>query len=444
MRLFGTDGIRAKAGEFPLDETTVYCFGRSLADRFAAVLGREPSFITGRDTRESGYWIEQALHRGLRAAGSESSSAGVITTPGVAFVTRAGKFDAGIVVSASHNPYADNGLKVFLPSGRKMGEDLERSVEADIAKGCPEPDATSVDLGDASDHHQVYLEHLCSVARNVDANGMRLVLDCANGAASSFAPTVFASTKAEVSAINVEPNGRNINENCGSLHLEGLREQVLKSHADLGIAFDGDADRALFVDEAGEVVDGDAAMFLLARHMLSNSALKNKKVVATVMSNIGLEKAFARDGIEMIRADVGDKYVLESLLATESELGGEQSGHIIFPKRSLVGDGMMTGLLLIKALAESKLTLSQAVSGFERFPQVLVNVPVASKPEMLSIPAIADAAAQIDRALDGNGRLLLRYSGTENLARVMIEGPELRYIKELADGLAGVIQDEIG
>lgn len=444
MRLFGTDGIRARAGEFPLDETTVYCFGRSLADRFAAVLGRVPSFITGRDTRESGYWIEQALHRGLRAAGCESSSAGVITTPGVAFVTRAGNFDAGIVVSASHNPYADNGLKVFLPSGRKMGEDLERSVEADIAMGCTELDATSTDLGDTSEHHQLYLEHLCNVARDVDANGMKLVLDCANGAASSFAPTVFASTKAEVSAINVEPNGRNINENCGSLHLEGLREQVLKSHADLGIAFDGDADRALFVDEAGEVVDGDAAMFLLARHMLANSELKNKKVVATVMSNIGLEKAFARDGIEMIRADVGDKYVLERLLATESELGGEQSGHIIFPKRSLVGDGMMTGLLLIKALAESDLTLSQAVSGFERFPQVLVNVPVASKPVLLSIPAIADAAERIDRELDGNGRLLLRYSGTENLARVMIEGPELRYIKELADELAGVILDEIG
>ncbi|MFM9903395.1 MAG: phosphoglucosamine mutase [Pyrinomonadaceae bacterium] len=446
-KLFGTDGIRAAAGEFPLDEKTVRIIGGSLARLFGAALGRTPRFVTGRDTRESGEWIEAGFHAGATSQGALCESAAVITTPGVAFLTKAFDFDAGIVISASHNPYQDNGIKIFLPSGKKTDEEIENRIEDDILSGLkdtqPEKAAT-VNADRASEFHKAYLEHLKTIAQGFSAVGCRIVIDCANGASSEFAPRLFADIGAEVIAINNTPDGRNINENCGSLHLEHLQAKVLEVKADIGIAFDGDADRALFVDETGAVIDGDATLWILAQYLQSHGKLANSTVVATVMSNIGLELALNAKGIEFVRANVGDKYVLDELLKTESEIGGEQSGHIIFPEISLVGDGMMTGMLLLRAIIQRGIRLSEAMDGFVRYPQILKNVRVIEKRPFGDVPEIASAAKQIENELDGAGRLLLRYSGTENLARVMIEGKDQAVIEALATRLGAVIEKAIG
>ena len=438
-QLFGTDGIRGLAGEFPLDDKTVSTIGASLARLLTERLGRTPRFVSGRDTRESGESIEAAFHAGATANGAICESAGVITTPGVAYITNAFEFDAGIVISASHNPFRDNGIKIFSPTGKKMSEPTERLIEADIYAGGEA--ASGHDLHDsrANEFCEKYLEHLREMIDGFSAAGKRIVLDCANGASSRLAPELFSSIGAEVIAIHNEPDGRNINENCGSLHLEDLQRRVVSEGADLGVAFDGDADRALFVDERGEIVDGDATLWIMAQYLKSHDKLKNSTVVATVMSNIGLEMALKSKEINLLRASVGDKYVLEQLIDTGSEIGGEQSGHIIFPEISLVGDGMMTALLVLRAITERGLTLSQAIDGFVRFPQVLVNVKVGAKRPFESVPAIASASAEIEKELHGEGRLLLRYSGTENLARVMIEGKDQSEIEMQANRLAGVI-----
>lgn len=442
---FGTDGVRGRAGEFPLDERTVSIIGRSLARHFEASLGRKPRFISGRDTRESGQAIEGAIHAGVAAEGGQISSAGVITTPGVAFLTGAEGYDAGIVVSASHNPFEDNGIKVFLPSGKKLDSSIESLIEADIEAGELEPVASVVpneDLVEGFD--EKYLEHLRSAAEGGSLSGFSIVLDCANGAAYDLAPKLFRSLGAEVLVINSSPDGRNINKDCGSLHLDALSATVVEAGFDLGIAFDGDADRVLFVDHAGNIVDGDATLWILATEMAEKDRLVNKKVVATVMSNIGLEIAFRSKDIELIRAKVGDKYVLEELLRTSSVIGGEQSGHIIFPERSLVGDGMATAVLTLSSLARRGLSLCDAVTGFRRFPQILVNVTVKEKRPFEEVRAIADAAAELEKEMAENGRLLLRYSGTENLARVMIEGVDQDDIERKAANLAHIIRQNLG
>ena len=417
-QLFGTDGIRGLAGEFPLDDRTVGVVGRSLAAQLQETLGRSPRFITGRDTRESGERIEAAFHAGAAAAGANVESSGIITTPGVAFLTGAFGFDAGVVVSASHNPYQDNGIKIFSPTGKKMDERTERRIEQDIyaSDDADTPDV-SINIARTDEFCTAYLDHLRNEAGTLSGSRLKLVIDCANGAASYLAPQLFESLGAEVIALNCDPDGRNINENCGSTHIEGMQHAVVGHGADLGIAFDGDADRALFADEQGRLVDGDATLWILARYLNGHGKLRNSTVIATVMSNIGLELALASRGISLVRTDVGDKYVLERLLDTGSEIGGEQSGHIIFPEISLVGDGMMTALLLLRAIGEKGRTLSEAAAGFVRYPQVLMNVRVREKLPFESIPDIADAARIVDKELDGNGRLLLRYSGTENLAR---------------------------
>jgi len=443
-QLFGTDGIRGHAGEFPLDSATVRTVGGALARLFADKLERPPLFVVGRDTRESGDWIERAIHRGAVEAGARCESAEVITTPGVAFITKHFDFDAGIVISASHNPFHDNGIKVFLPSGQKMDEMSERIVEADVFE------TPTVDLESdfepeghrSSEFRDAYLAHLRHEAGELDLSGRRLVIDCANGAASTFAEELFLGLGASVTAIHCEPDGRNINEQCGSTHIDGLRKKVVEESADLGIAFDGDADRALFVDADGKVVDGDATLWIIANELKRAGKLKNATVVATVMSNLGLEIAFRSQGIKLLRAAVGDKFVLEELLKTKSEIGGEQSGHIIFPERSLVGDGMMTALLLLRALGTR--SLSEACAGFERLPQTLKNVRVREKKPFKEVPEILDLSRQIEKELDGNGRLLLRYSGTENLARVMIEGPEQGAIEEQASRLIRAIVVALG
>ncbi|HQZ83410.1 MAG TPA: phosphoglucosamine mutase [Pyrinomonadaceae bacterium] len=442
---FGTDGVRARAGEFPLDDATVSIIGRSLARHFEERLGRKPRFISGRDTRRSGQAIEGAIHAGAVAEGAQISSAGVITTPGVAFLTGARGYDAGIVISASHNPFEDNGIKVFLPSGKKLDGSIEELIEADIDAGRIEPVARVIpneDLVDGFDEE--YLEHLRSAATGTSLAGLSIVLDCANGAAHDLAPTLFRSLGAELTVINDAPDGRNINKDCGSLHLEALAATVVETGSDVGIAFDGDADRVLFVDRKGDIVDGDATLWILATEMAAGGRLANKKVVATVMSNIGLEIAFRTKGIELIRAKVGDKYVLEELLRTNSVIGGEQSGHIIFPERSLVGDGMATAVLTLTSLARRGISLDDAVGEFRRYPQILVNVVVKEKRPFDEVPAIAAAAAVLEKELDGNGRLLLRYSGTEDLARVMIEGADQSDIEERAAALAEVIRENLG
>lgn len=444
-QLFGTDGIRGLAGEFPLDEKTVRIVGASLARQFREKLGRDPRFISGRDTRESGAWIEAAFHSGAASENARCESAGVITTPGVAYLTTAFDFDAGIVISASHNPYDDNGIKIFMPSGKKIDDATEREIEKAIYE-----DTASVygnaelSAGRVEEFRDAYLSHIKNIVGDLSATGTKVVIDCANGASSQLAPELFASFGAEVVTIHNTPDGRNINGNCGSTHIEDLPAKVLEENADLGVAFDGDADRALFVDDNGNIVDGDATLWIMAQYLKDHGKLSNSTVVATVMSNIGLELALKPKGINLLRTNVGDKYVLEKLIETDSEIGGEQSGLIIFPEISLVGDGMMTALLLLRAIREKGISLSQAVAGFVGYPQILLNVKVREKSPFEQVPAIAAAAKEIENELDGKGRLLLRYSGTENLARVMIEGKEQSVIETQAQRLIDVIKNELG
>jgi phosphoglucosamine mutase len=444
-RLFGTDGIRGHAGEFPLDQNTVKIIGASLSRQHRELLGRTPRFVTGRDTRESGEWIERAFHAGAKSENAECLSAGVITTPGVAYLARTHEFDAGVVISASHNPFQDNGIKIFLPSGKKADEATERAIETDIHSALKVPaQDISLDSSRAEEFQNDYVRHLAGQFQALDLSNFKIVVDCANGAASHLAPELFAGFGANVQVIHASPDGRNINENCGSLHLEHLQAKVIEAGADFGVAFDGDADRALFVDETGEVVDGDAMLWIMAKYLQDHGKLGNGKVIATVMSNIGLEIAMRTRGIELVRTAVGDKYVLDALLQSGSEIGGEQSGHIIFPEKSVVGDGMMTTLFALTAIQKQAAKFSDLLEGFTRYPQVLVNVKVKEKRPFGEVEEIAMAATQVENELDGNGRLLLRYSGTENLARVMIEGQDQNVIVEQANRLASVIKSSLG
>jgi phosphoglucosamine mutase len=459
-RLFGTDGMRGEAGRFPLDAATVRTAGRSLARHLAERLGRAPRVVTGRDTRESGVWIEKAFLEGALAGGAaEAVSAGVITTPGVAYLARTLPADAGVVISASHNPYHDNGIKIFAPMGRKLDDATERLIEADIYAEFEETGAGEFDESAAvvnlkgaeggglraAELRALYLDYLSGeVAAGLNVEGLTVVLDCANGAASKLAPALFSLLGARVVSTADAPDGRNINRDCGSLHTDVLQARVVEEGAHLGVAYDGDADRALFVDARGQMVDGDATLWVLAQRMQERAELEGGRVVATVMSNIGLELALRSRGIELLRTDVGDKYVLEELLRTGSSLGGEQSGHIIFPRLSLAGDGMLTTVNLLRAIVESGRSLEELAEGFRRYPQVLVNVRVREKVPFEEVEEVARASREVRERLGEGGRLLLRYSGTEPLARVMIEGQSQTEIDELAEGLAAVIRRSLG
>lgn len=446
-KLFGTDGIRGEAGKFPLDEQTASVIGASLARRLTEKLGREPRFILGRDTRESGAWIENSFCTGAASNGAACESAAVITTPGVAFLTKKFDFDAGIVISASHNPFHDNGIKIFLPTGKKLDETTEREIEKDIysdERSAVSGQRSAVNNSKSSGYQKVYLDYLAGEFATLDLKNFKMVVDCANGAASNLAPPLFEKFGAEVIAVFNSPDGKNINADCGSLHLNNLQKKVLEENADFGVAFDGDADRALFVDEKGSLVDGDAVLWVMANHLNADGKLKNRSVVATVMSNLGLEIALNSKNIKLLRTDVGDKYVLAELLQTESSIGGEQSGHIIFPDHSLVGDGMLTTLFLLEAVRVKGKTLSQMHDGFTQYPQILVNVKVGEKKPFESVPEIAEAAWEVTNELGAKGRLLLRYSGTENLARVMIEGENQTEIETQANRLARVIKRNLG
>jgi phosphoglucosamine mutase len=447
-KLFGTDGMRGLAGEFPLDEKTIETVGRSLARQFREKLGRTPRFITGRDTRESGAWIEKAFHAGAIAEGALCESAEIITTPGVAFLTKKFDFDAGIVISASHNPFHDNGIKIFSPSGKKIDGETEREIEKDIFDDSKFKIQNSkfeeIDSLKSNEYQTAYLEYLAEEFKDLRLENFKMVVDCANGAASQLAPRLFEKFGAEVVIINCAPDGKNINHDCGSLHLDKLQAKVLEEKADFGVAFDGDADRSLFVDEQGNLVDGDAVLWIMAQLLTDHGQLTNQTIVATVMSNIGLEIALSARNIKLLRASVGDKYVLEELLKTNSAVGGEQSGHIIFPRKSLVGDGMMTTCFLLESLYEKGKSLSEMTRGFTRYPQILVNVKVREKLPFEEVFEIAEASKTVETELDGKGRLLLRYSGTENLARVMIEGENQTQIESQAHRLADVIKMSLG
>lgn len=444
--LFGTDGIRGEAGRFPLDAPTISAIGSSLA-RHLSETSSAPEIIIGRDTRESGEWLEHALIDGVTRAGGKCLSAGVITTPGVAYLTRKLDADAGVVISASHNPYQDNGIKIFSPSGQKLDDSVERVIEADIFAGVESfaIDSTPREPEVEQKLQQDYLAFLSDeIGAGLDLRKLKIVIDCANGASSNLAPELFSRLGANVFAINAAPDGRNINLNCGSLHIDSLRERVVAEKADLGVAFDGDADRSLFVDEKGNFVDGDATLWVLANHLRSHGSLKDDTVVATVMSNIGLEIAFRAVGIKLNRADVGDKYVLDELLRLNASLGGEQSGHIILPQVSLAGDGMITALTLMRALRESERSLAQATAGFQTYPQILVNVRVREKLPFADLAPVQAVVSEVEQQLANKGRLLLRYSGTEPLARIMIEGEHQADIESYAEKIAVAIRHEIG
>ena len=447
--LFGTDGIRGEAGQFPLDSSTVSAIGYSLASHLAETV-EAPEIVIGRDTRESGEAIERALVEGATRAGARCLSAGVITTPGVAYLTRALQAAAGVVISASHNPYQDNGIKIFAPTGQKMDDSVERLIESDVFGNVEQPavpnasrKASSPDLERIL--REEYLNFLArKIGKGLDLHGLKLVVDCANGASSMLAPALFSRLGANVIAINASPDGRNINRDCGSLHIDSLQKRVVKERADFGVAFDGDADRSLFVDNEGKFVDGDATLWALAMHLKSHAQLTDETVVATVMSNIGLEIAFRSEGIRLVRTDVGDKYVLEELMRLNASLGGEQSGHIILPELSLAGDGMITTLCLLKAIRESQKSLAQLTEGFKRYPQTLLNVRVREKVPFAQLSTVQAEVNEVEELLSQHGRLLLRYSGTEPLARVMIEGDNQFKIEGYAQRIANAIEREIG
>jgi len=443
-KLFGTDGIRGEPGKPPLDDATLFATGRALG---AYLTGQHPDarVLVGMDTRESGPHIAALLAAGLRTAGASTAFAGVITTPGVACLVRQNGFQAGVVISASHNPFHDNGVKLFSSAGMKFPDSVEEVLEQDIFKHRVEapptnaPQLVADDLLDAK-----YLDFLRSrVIPGAKLSGFRILLDCANGAAYKLGPELFRSLGAQVIAMGDVPDGRNINAGCGSLHMEGLQRRVCKEGFSLGVAFDGDADRALFVCETGRIVNGDGVLLAVARFLKSQGKLKGTRVVATSMSNLGLERVLAREGIELARASVGDRYVLEEMLRSGNVLGGEQSGHVIFLDDSPAGDGLLTAVK-IASLVSMYGRLESLVEGLKDYPQVIVNVKVHSKPPLDTIPEVAQALAEAQSALGDNGRIVLRYSGTEPLARVMVEAEHQADVQRFSQSVANALRSSIG
>ena len=441
---FGTDGIRGVPGTPPLDDATLYATGRSLG----AYLKRDHGaahVLIGVDTRESGPHIASLLAAGLAHVGATVAFAGVITTPGVACLVRQGDFHAGVVISASHNPFQDNGVKLFSHAGMKFPDAVEEELEAGILKHRAEaPPKNSPPLAADESLDADYLAFLRKrFIPGAKLNGFRIVLDCANGAAYKLGPELFRSLGADVIAMGVSPDGRNINAGCGSLHLEGLQKRVVAEKARLGVAFDGDADRALFVCESGKVVNGDGVLLAAARFLKSQNKLKGDRVVATSMSNLGLERVLARENIVLARAAVGDRYVLEEMLRSGNVLGGEQSGHIIFLDDSPAGDGLLTAAK-IASLVSLHGKIESLVEGLKDYPQLIVNVKVRSKPPLETLPEVSRALAEAQSALGDNGRVILRYSGTEQLARVMVEAEHEADVQRFSESLANALRSSIG
>ena len=450
-RLFGTDGIRAVAGEPPLDPTTIYSTGLALGHSLKKSAA-EPRVILGRDTRESSPWIASTLAAALRQTGVQVESAGVITTPAVAFLARSLGFHAGVVISASHNPWQDNGIKLFGGDGYKLPDAVELGIEDEIlhhaAKiAAPDP-ATLPPVDDDAAHASRYIQFLADSVPGLSLAGLRIVADCANGAAAAIAPELFRrlspAGSAHIALLNVAPDGRNINLHCGALHPEHVAAETAKRGADLGLTFDGDADRCLLAGPRGNVINGDAILLAAARDLKARGMLTGNLVVATTMSNMGLEAALRHSGIAMLRAPVGDRYVLEQMLLHNAALGGEQSGHILFPHLATTGDGLLTALVILDLIARSGQTIDQLTADLKVYPQVIVNVRVREKKPLASIPSIADAIRAAEEDLKETGRVVIRYSGTEPLARVMIEAESEAAMHRHAETIAAAIRAELG
>jgi phosphoglucosamine mutase len=446
-KLFGTDGIRAVAGEKPLDPTTIYATGLALGHSLRAKAA-EPRVILGRDTRQSGPWIAATLAAGLRESGARVESAGVITTPAIAFLARTRRFQAGVVLSASHNPWQDNGIKIFGGDGFKLPDAVELAMEEEIlfhAARIAEPDPAKLPpVEDNAAFQADYIQFLIDCVPGLSLAGLRIVADCANGASAAVAPELFRRLHGEVTLLNINPDGRNINDGCGALHPDWVAAEVKSRGADLGLTFDGDADRCMLTGAHLNVINGDAILLMVGRDLKQRGLLTGDLVVATTMSNMGLEAALKRSGIQMLRAPVGDRYVLEEMLAHKAALGGEQSGHILLPHLATTGDGLLTALVVLDLIARSGKSIEELTADLKVFPQVIVNVKVREKKPLEGFPAVVAAIRAAEEELKDSGRVVIRYSGTEPLARVMIEAESDEAMKRHANAIADAIRAELG
>jgi phosphoglucosamine mutase len=446
-KLFGTDGIRGVANEYPITPDMAVQIGQATA-YILKKEGHRSRIVIGKDTRLSGYMIESALVSGICSMGSDVILVGPVPTPGIAFLTTNLDADAGIVISASHNPYKDNGIKIFSKNGYKLTDEEEKKIEDLIfSKKLPNFLTDAESLGrafreeDASGRYIVFLKH--SFPRNLDLEEIKMVLDCANGATYKVAPTLFREMRAEVTSLNVDPDGENINLNCGALYPEALAEAVVGDKADIGLAFDGDGDRLIAVDEKGDIVNGDKIIAICANKLKEEEVLKNNTVVTTVMSNLGLSIAFKEMGIRHVTTKVGDRYVLEEMLKNGSVIGGEDSGHVIFKEHHTTGDGILTALQLLSVMKKEKKPLSELAKIIKTFPQVLINVKVKRKAPLEEIPELRNVISKVEKELGDKGRVLVRYSGTQSICRVMIEGPTKDNTERFAREIARVVEDKL-
>lgn len=447
-RIFGTDGVRGRANRSPMDSEMALSLGRAIAALFNNG-GHKHRIVIGKDTRLSGYMIETALASGICSMGADVMLVGPMPTPGIAFVTRSMRADAGVVISASHNRFDDNGIKFFDSDGFKLPDEKERWMEEFIAEGrsgALRPSGEQIGkasrIDDASGRYIQFLKGAFPYHLTLD--GLRLVVDCANGAGYSIAPQVFQELGAEVIELGTNPDGININRDCGSLHPEKMCELTKRMRANAGIALDGDADRVIMCDENGSVVDGDVIMALAAIDRKERGKLKDDTLVATIMSNLALDRAMKERGIDVIRTRVGDRYVIEAMREGGYTLGGEQSGHLIFLDRNTTGDGIMGALQVMAVMLRAEKPLSELARIFDPFPQVKVDVEVLRKCAFEEIPEISRTVESIRGELGDEGRLVLRYSGTENIARVMVEGEDRKRISNMASDIAGLIRSHLG
>ena len=441
-RLFGTDGVRGKAGVAPLDHSTVRRLGAALVRSLRAKT-TPVRFLVGRDTRESGEWIEEELARGIRAEGGTITSAGIIPTPAIAYLTPRLGYTAGLVISASHNPFEDNGIKVFSGAGEKFTEALEDEVESHLMDEDVAPPPLTEPV-ERIDYREQYIHHLKEILPDARARGLRIAVDCAHGATTTIAPRLFKELGVDATCIGCAPDGRNINLNVGSTHPELLAKTVVEGGYRLGIAYDGDGDRAIFVDANGNVVDGDAVMLMNAKQLKAEGRLKGNALVATVMSNIGLEIALRDAGIDIVRCPVGDKYVMEEMIKRDIAIGGEQSGHVIFSEYLFTGDGLATSLNVLRTMLASGRELADLAAELTTYPQVLMNLRVQHKVDLKTIPEVAAVINDVEERLAGQGRLLVRYSGTEPLLRVMLEGKDQNEIRRWGQEIIDAVKTHVG
>ena len=448
-RLFGTDGVRGTANVHPMTAEMALSLGQAIARVFRVEGNKRRRIIIGKDTRLSGYLFEDALAAGICSMGVDVIQVGPMPTPGMAFLTADMRCQAGVMISASHNPYHDNGIKFFSSDGFKLPDAIERRIESLIASGelselraPPDEIGRAHRIEDAAGRYVVFLKKTFPIEFSLD--GMRVVLDCANGASYVVGPTALEELGAEVSALGVSPNGRNINDGCGSLFPERAADKVNEIRADVGIALDGDADRVVMIDETGAILDGDQLLALCAQDMVERGVLRGGQVVATVMSNLGLEKALEELGVDLLRTQVGDRYVVEAMREGGFNLGGEQSGHVIFLDHNTSGDGLITALQVLAIMRRKGRKLSELTANYVRYPQILVNVSVTEKKPIEDLPEFSRLVAKIESALGDRGRILFRYSGTESLARIMVEGDDERKIREYGHELAESLRSALG